>query len=79
MNPEHPWLTPAQIRRSVLIATVVCVWLTMFNQYDRILAGQYDLLLLFRVTLNFLTPFTVSTVTAAWNNLRRSEVPVSGS
>ena len=71
-------ITGPQLRRSILIAVVVCVWLTLFNQYDRILAGHYDLLLLSRIALNFATPFTVSTVTTVWNNLRKADRPVSG-
>ena len=71
--PRPRLLTSPQLIRSLLIAAAVCAWLTAFNQSDRILAGTYDLLLGIRIALNFATPFTVSTVTTVWNNLRTAK------
>ena len=68
-----PLMTRAQLARSLTIASIVSVWLTLFNQYDRILAGTFDLVLAIQIALNFATPFTVSCVTAVWNNVRRAK------
>jgi hypothetical protein len=70
-GPGFALISGPQLRRSILIASVVCVWLTLFNQYDRILAGAFDFVLAARIGLNFATPFSVSTVTAVLNNLHR--------
>ena len=64
-----PLITRAQLARSLIIACVVGTWLTLLNQYDRILAGAFDLVLVVRIALNFATPLTVSFVTAIWNNV----------
>lgn len=48
------------LRRTGFITIVVGTWLTLFNQIDLLIAGQFDLVLLVKVVLNYSTPFIVA-------------------
>ncbi len=64
----HQWivriLEPHHLRRTLMISLVVCIWLTLYNQYDSLYhalsRGEFSLRLMFQIVLNFLTPFVVS-------------------
>jgi hypothetical protein len=51
---------PRNLVRTGVIAIVVGIWLTTFNEGDRILARDFGGLLILKVALNFLTPFVVA-------------------
>jgi hypothetical protein len=57
-------LEPHHLRRTLLISLVVCVWLSLYNQYDSLYRAlsqrEFSLQLMFQIVLNFLTPFVVS-------------------
>jgi len=45
------------VRRTGLITLIVGTWLTLFNQFDPLLAWDIGVLLSVKVYLNYLTPF----------------------
>lgn len=53
-------LEPAHLRRTVIIAVIVGTWLTLLNQGSALWGRGWDVELLLRVLLNYLTPFVVS-------------------
>jgi hypothetical protein len=53
-------LAHAHLRRTGIVALIVGVWLTAFNQSDAPLAGQWTLRLAIKIALNVLTPFVVA-------------------
>ena len=58
------------LRRSTLIALVVGSVLVAINQGDTLVAGRWDLALLWKVPLTYLVPFIVAT----WGALVNSRV-----
>jgi len=58
------------LRRSTLIALVVGSVLVAINQGDMLVAGRWDLALLWKVPLTYLVPFIVAT----WGALVNSRV-----
>jgi hypothetical protein len=54
--------SPAALRRCLLIALVVGSVLTMINQGDLLLDGRLPAALGFKIPLNFLVPFVVSSL-----------------
>jgi hypothetical protein len=61
---------PELVRRSALIALVVGSVLVAINQGDVILAGRWDMALVWKVPLTYLVPFVVAT----WGALLNSRV-----
>ena len=53
-------LHTSHLKRTGTIALLVGTWLTLFNQGDLILTGQWSLPLGIKIFLNYLTPFAVS-------------------
>jgi len=51
---------PRNLRRTGLIALVVGLWLTAFNEGDQLMHGAGGGLLAVKVLLNFATPFVVA-------------------
>jgi hypothetical protein len=58
----------SDLKRALLLASIVGSWLVSFNQGSAILAGTFGALLYLRILLDYLTPFTVSSVTAILRN-----------
>jgi hypothetical protein len=61
---------PRLVRRSALIALIVGSVLVAINQGDALLAGRWDLALVWKVPLTYLVPFVVAT----WGALVNSRV-----
>jgi len=62
-TPSSPFSAlsrPRNLGRTGLIALVVGIWLTAFNEGDQILGRNVGALLVLKVALNFLTPFVVA-------------------
>jgi hypothetical protein len=59
--------------RTGLIALVVGLWLTAFNEGDQLLRGESGGALLVKVALNFATPFVVANLGLLAG--RQTEVP----
>ena len=53
-------MEPAHLRRTVTIALIVGTWITLLNLGGPVWSGAWDVELLLRMTLNYLTPFVVS-------------------
>lgn len=58
------------LRRSTLIALVVGSVLVVINQGDTLVAGRWDMTLIWKVPLTYLVPFVVAT----WGALINSRV-----
>lgn len=58
----------SDFKRAVLLSAIVGSWLVFFNQGSTIIFGQIGWLLYLRICLEYLTPFTVSSVTGILRN-----------
>ena len=58
------------LRRSLIVAMVVGTILTLLNQGDTILAGNWENALYWKVPATFCVPFCVATVGALTNSRR---------
>jgi hypothetical protein len=61
---------PPLVRRSTVIALIVGSVLVAINQGDALLAGRWDVTLVWKVPLTYLVPFVVAT----WGALLNSRV-----
>ena len=68
-------LQPSVLRRSRTIAAIVGLVLSTINQADVILHGPFTRVLALKLTLNFVVPFVVSSVSAAVNRPRQGPPP----
>ena len=63
------WTTAASdraiLRRSVVTCLLVGTLLTFINQGDRLLRGEFDSTMAWKIGLTFLVPFLVATVSGA--------------
>lgn len=48
------------LRRTALVAALVGTWLTAINHGDTILEGHWQVWLILKICLNYLTPFVVA-------------------
>ncbi len=53
---------PAHLRRTGVTALLVGSWLTVFNLGDVLMQGPLTLHLVFKIALNFATPFVVANI-----------------
>lgn len=53
MHPRH-------LRRTCLVALLVGIWLTAFNEGQQLLVGPWDAPLAIKIAMNVLTPFVVA-------------------
>lgn len=58
----------ADLKRAVLLASIVGSWLVFFNQGSAILLGVFTPILYLRILLDYATPFTVSSLTGILRN-----------
>ncbi len=63
------WISAASdrtiLRRSVVTCLLVGVILTVINQGDRLLRGEFDAAMGWKIGLTFLVPFVVATISGA--------------
>ena len=64
---------PAVFRRCGVVALVVGTLLSLLNQGDMILAGQFDRVVTLRVIGNYLIPFIVSNLGAMTSAPQRGD------
>ena len=62
--------TTGVLRRSIILALIVGCVLTLTNQLDVLLSQPFTARLAVKIILNFLTPFAVSSTSAAINRPR---------
>ncbi|GEM_PF-1520062 len=53
-------LHPSHLRRTSLIALLVGIWLTAFNENAQLLHGPWNASLAIKITMNVFTPFVVA-------------------
>jgi len=63
----HYALTPAVLRRNLVLAAIVGTLLTIVNQADTLASSPLDSLLITKVFFNYLIPLVVSSTGAALN------------
>ena len=61
----HHWFRRETVLRAVKIAAVVGPILTIINQGDVLLSGQYSPRVLLKICLTFLVPYSVSSFSSA--------------
>ncbi|MGH2819086.1 MAG: nitrate/nitrite transporter NrtS [Actinomycetota bacterium] len=63
------WISAASdrtiLRRSIVTCLVVGAILTVINQGDRLLRGEFDAAMGWKIGLTFLVPFVVATISGA--------------
>jgi hypothetical protein len=63
------WVSPASdralLRRSIITCLIVGAILTVINQGDRLLRGELDAAMGWKIGLTFLVPFVVATLSGA--------------
>jgi len=64
----HPLYGIPDLRRALILSVIVGSWLVVLNQGSAILGGTFDLVLGYRVLLDYCTPFAVSSVTSLMRN-----------
>lgn len=67
----HYWFRRDTFLRAVKVAGVVGPILTLINQYDVLLSGNYSPHVLGKVLLTFLVPYCVSSFSAASAEIQR--------
>jgi hypothetical protein len=53
------------LRRSVVTCLIVGAILTIINQGDRLVGGEFDVVMAWKIGLTFLVPFVVATISGA--------------
>lgn len=61
----HYWFLRATVLRATKVACVVGPILTMINQYDVLLHGEFSLRLFLKILLTFAVPYSVSSFSSA--------------
>ena len=61
----HHWFRRDTVVRALKIAGVVGPILTLINQYDLLLSGEFTSRLFFKIFLTFLVPYSVSSFSSA--------------
>src|SRR3990170_1257927 len=68
-DPFRSWASAAAdraiLRRSVVTCLIVGAVLTVINQGDRLVRGEFDATMAWKIGLTFLVPFLVSTISGA--------------
>jgi hypothetical protein len=63
------WISAASdrtiLRRSVVTCLIVGAILTVINQGDRLLRGEFDAAMAWKIGLTFFVPFVVATISGA--------------
>jgi hypothetical protein len=69
----HYWFLRETVRRALKVACVVGPILTVINQYDVLMRGEFSLHLLFKIFLTFAVPYSVSSFSSASAYLEREK------
>lgn len=67
----HYWFLRRTVVRAVKVAAIVGPILTIINQYDVLLSGNYSLPVLQKIVLTFLVPYCVSSFSSASTEIAR--------
>ena len=67
----HYWFRRSTVIRAVKIAAVVGPILTMINQYDALLNGNYSPRVIGKIVLTFLVPYCVPSFSSARTEIER--------
>jgi hypothetical protein len=67
----HYWFRRDTVLRAVKVAGVVGPILTLINQYDVLLSGNFSPRVLGKIALTFLVPYCVSSFSAASAEMKR--------
>jgi hypothetical protein len=67
----HYWFQQRTILRAVKVAAIVGPVLTLINQYDVLLNGDYSPRVLGKIVLTFLVPYCVSSFSSARTEIER--------
>lgn len=67
----HYWFQQRTVLRAVKVAAIVGPTLTLINQYDVLLNGDYSLRVLGKIVLTFLVPYCVSSFSSACTEIER--------
>jgi hypothetical protein len=63
------WVSAASdrtlLRRSIITCLIVGAILTAINQGDRLVRGEFDVAMAWKIGLTFLVPFVVATISGA--------------
>lgn len=59
------WVRRETVGRAIKVALVVGPVLTVINQYDLLLAGDFSAKLVFKILLTFVVPYSVSSYSSA--------------
>ncbi len=70
----HYWFLRETVLRAVKVACVVGPTLTMINQYDLLLRGEFSLRLFLKILLTFMVPYSVSSFSSARAHMERDAV-----
>ncbi|MBM4256018.1 MAG: hypothetical protein FJ147_08990 [Deltaproteobacteria bacterium] len=65
------WFQKRTILRAVKVAAIVGPILTLINQYDVLLRGDYSIRVLSKIVLTFLVPYCVSSFSSARAEVER--------
>jgi hypothetical protein len=61
----HYWFLRETVRRALTVACVVGPVLTVINQHDVLLRGEFSWYLLGKIVLTFVVPYSVSSFSSA--------------
>jgi cation transporter-like permease len=69
----HYWFRRETVRRAVKIAAIVGPILTVINQGDVLLSGQYSPRVFLKIILTFLVPYIVSSCSSALASIEHEQ------
>ncbi len=69
----HYWCRRETVVRAVKVAAIVGPILTVINQGDVLLSGQYTPHVFLKIILTFLVPYSVSSVSSALTYMEREQ------
>jgi len=73
------WFQKRTVLRAVKVAAIVGPILTVINQYDILLSGNYSARVIGKIVLTFLVPYCVSSFSAARAEIEREAHGQQGS
>jgi len=70
-NLLYYWFQKRTVLRAVKVAAIVGPILTVINQYDLLLSGNYSARVIGKIVLTFLVPYCVSSFSSARAEIER--------
>jgi hypothetical protein len=74
----HYWFQQRTVLRAVKVAAIVGPILTLINQYDVLLNGDFSLRVVSKIVLTFLVPYCVSSFSSARAEIEREALQQQG-